>query len=147
MNQNTSQLTKEGYACLDVVQEIVTSLGGDRATCAAIASLGNSHPDNLVLEELQECYKLLIRREMLRLGHHDCRFALERQRVLESLFSFMASGVLIGSILTKHMPTVGYVLGGIALVWILLSSWLRPRLEAKITRLDQEYAETLKNHS
>lgn len=59
--QNTavSQLTPAGYACLDTIQEIVTKLGGSREVCLAIASLGNSHPDEGVLEELRHRSALL----------------------------------------------------------------------------------------
>lgn len=59
MNTQVSQLTPAGYSCLDTIQEIVTNLGGDRETCLAIASLGNSHTDEDVLEELKHRSALL----------------------------------------------------------------------------------------
>lgn len=58
MNQ-LSQLTPEACLCLDTIQKIVAKLGGDRETCLAIASLGNSHPDEDVLEELNNRLTLL----------------------------------------------------------------------------------------
>jgi hypothetical protein len=59
MNTNVSELTADGYSCLETIQEIITKLGGSRETCLAIASLGNSHPDAHVLSELKHQSSLL----------------------------------------------------------------------------------------
>lgn len=38
---------------MDVIQKIVTKLGGSKEVCNAIAAFGNSHPDEDVLSELK----------------------------------------------------------------------------------------------
>lgn len=58
-NPAVSELTPAGYACLDTIQEIITKLGGSNEICLAVASLGNSHPDEGVLDELRHQSALL----------------------------------------------------------------------------------------